>query len=345
MAHFSSPKKSFVVQEKRLASDRWKILRKAILSSSDKEKLTGVQINPSSKMVFSSFDLFSVTEHIPVKLVRDDASKYTSMSCCNSGDVSDTGKWVRYKASVDTLKSTLSGIIPSYKRVNSSVTVDVVVKYVSKKTSLETLMGFNNTGNVCVWPAEEVMAYYCLKHSDMFQGASVCEVGGGMTSLSGLLLASTGLLSKVLLTDGNQTSVDNIQEIITANECLARINVSAEVIKWDESFFGSPSKYESTFNYVLCADCLFFTNVHSELTQVIYKLLRLHGEALVFAPKRSGTLDQFCRVAHSYFELQIITNYDDIIWHKHKELRKECGYYQEDIHYPILILLRKTFSN
>lgn len=307
---------SVSLPSRRLAYDRWKILRQAILSP-DKVNDSKRNLGSSSVRSFSSFGLFTVTqpsgklERVPV----------------NSLD--DTDNWVHYKVTIN-------------RKLNESVVAELVVKFVQEKPSLETLMGFNNTGNVCVWPAEEVMAFYCLKHLERFQGANICELGGGMTSLSGLLLATTHMPSNILVTDGNQKSVDNVKDIITANFSLADVAVSAEVLLWDQSFLSKPSTHDSTFDYVLCADCLFFTSVHYELVQVIYKLLKPNGEALIFAPRRSGTLEQFCSVAIESFELCSVTLYDDDVWLKHEEaLRDASGDYKEDIHYPIMITLKK----
>ena len=332
----SSP--GLVPKSKRLAADRWKILRDNVLSTKAESRLQSY--SSSSVRSFSSFDLFTVTKHfIPDESSGsrgyESNSKPGQKALLNRNKywpTVDAEKWVHYTASLD--KSIIS-------RFHD---VDLIVKFVSEKQSLETLMGFDNTGNVCVWPSEEVMAYYCLKHFEMFKGTSVCEVGGGMTSLSGLMLASTCLPSKVMLTDGNQRSVDNVKEVITANECLTGIDVSAEVILWDQSFLGKPSVHDSLFDYVLCADCLFFTSVHSELVQVIFKLLKFRGEALIFAPKRSGSLEQFCRVAGEYFDLQTLTKYDDIVWLKHEVFLREDENYKTDIHYPILILLKKIYT-
>ena len=308
------------VQSRRLASDRWKILRQAILSSdkvNDDSKQVVRNFGSSSVRSFSSFGLFTVTQN---------SGKLEKVPVNSSADADS---WVHYKVTID-------------RKINRPVVAEVVVKFVQEKPSLETLMGFNNTGNVCVWPAEEVMAFYCLKHLEMFQGANICELGGGMTSLSGLLLATTHVPSNVLVTDGNQKSVDNVKDIITANLSLADVDVSAEVLMWDQSFLSNPSIHNSTFDYVLCADCLFFTNVHYELVQVIYKLLKPNGEALIFAPRRSGTLEQFCSVANESFELCSVTKYDDVIWLKHEEaLRNAGGHYKVDIHYPIMITLKK----
>ncbi|KAK3589072.1 hypothetical protein CHS0354_008723 [Potamilus streckersoni] len=81
----------------------------------------------------------------------------------------------------------------------------------------ESLRGFNNTGNVCVWPAEEVMAYFCLQHTDWFSGKTVCELGGGMTCLAGVALSVATDVSYVELSDGNEESVSNLKEIIKKN--------------------------------------------------------------------------------------------------------------------------------
>lgn len=339
----------------RLASDRWQILRKAVLSSSKckeggEEQRQGAHVTASSVRSFSSFGLFTVTQHFPVKVncfgkskgFIGDSEQKLLVSNRDSSSLA-TEQWYHYTATVD--RSSILNAVYKCKTDDPTISVDVVVKYVSEETSLKTLTGFNNTGNVCVWPSEEVMAYYCLKHLEMFCGSNICELGGGMTSLSGLVLASTHLPSKVLLTDGNQKSVDNVKEIISANHSSVGVDVSAEVILWDQSFLAKPSVHDSSFDYILCADCLFFTEVHSELVQVIFKLLNCGGEALIFAPRRSGTLEQFCSIASEYFDLQTATRYDDIVWLKHEEaLHKVGGHYKVDLHYPIMVLLKKMIK-
>ena len=317
-------------QSNELASGRWELLRHFVLSCGENRDY---KKQPELKVTsFSSFRLFTVTQLFPDKVLSRHSTK-DRLKCCDEPRPSDaTEKWFHYKASINRSN-----------QGKSTITAELIVKHISEKPSLETLIGFNNTGNVCVWPSEEVMAFYCLKHFEMFQGANVCELGGGMTSLSGLFLGSTRVPSKVLLTDGNQKSVDNIREIISANVCLAGVNVSSQLILWDQSFLSQPSVHDSTFDYILCADCLFFTEVHTQLVQVIFKLLRFHGEALIFAPKRSGTLEQFCDVASQYFDLETDTKYDDIIWYEHeKAVHKLDGIYKMDIHYPIMILLKKS---
>ena len=53
------------------------------------------------------------------------------------------------------------------------------------------MLGFNNTGNVCIWPSEEVLVHWVLSRPTLFDGLRVCEIGGGMASLAGLAVALT----------------------------------------------------------------------------------------------------------------------------------------------------------
>ena len=45
----------------------------------------------------------------------------------------------------------------------------LAVRYLSPRLELSQLVGFNNTGNVCVWPSEESLAVYCLNNKHLFQ--------------------------------------------------------------------------------------------------------------------------------------------------------------------------------
>jgi len=67
-------------------------------------------------------------------------------------------------------------------------TDSVKVRFYKGPIGLKDMMGFNNTGNVCLWPSEEIMTYFCIKNSAIFDNKSVCELGGGMTSLAGLMV-------------------------------------------------------------------------------------------------------------------------------------------------------------
>ena len=322
---------------KSLAQERWKILKSAIVAAkrrqTDQNKLQG---NLASVRRFSGFGLFKMAT-----LSKQEPSMASSSStqddlepCENHRDHPNIkqyqGKWFQYEHCVSA--------------VGSDVHISPVVKHLTETTSLEDMMGFNNTGNVCVWPAEEVLAHYCLRNAEMFEGKVVCELGCGMTALAGVMLACTQCPSEVLLTDGNSVSVDNVKEILKANSSkFGRTLTSADVLIWDKSFLDKPSPYDSRFDYLICADCLFFTEVHHELAQVMLKLLKPNGKVVVFVPKRSGTLDQFCTVARKYFGIECSTQYDDLVWQKHTETLEKLGnsgIYSPDLHYPLYLTLQ-----
>lgn len=218
------------------------------------------------------------------------------------------------------------------------------IKQRCRKVILEDLTGFDNTGNVCLWPSEEVLASYLLNHKDQFCGKAVCELGAGMTGLAGIFLASFGNPSKVLLTDGNSDCVENMKSIIYQNKPLfGSIDVSSERLLWVEN--SDLSYLDSQFDLIISADCLFFTESHSGLLYVIETLLKDNGSAIIIAPQRKDTLKSFCSKAVSLFSVTEIKNYDSTMWARHLLAKNQDPMYDEDIHYPVLLLLSKKQNN
>lgn len=220
----------------------------------------------------------------------------------------------------------------------------VLVCHVAEAVSPRALAGFNNTGNVRVWSSEEVLAHYCLRQGPaLFGGRSVLELGGGMTCLAGLMVAKSTNPSKVYLSDGNSAAVANVKRIVTRNEM--RTEVTCGVLRWHES-----SKWVSvngTYDLILCADCLFFDEARPALASAIKCLLRPGGSALVMAPRRGGTFDQFVEAAGARGLLcSVARRYDEAVWSSHESLLQAHlhggPFYDEDLHYPLLLVLRKS---
>lgn len=289
-----------------MASERWKILRRSIFSANREATNGGTEVTTASVRTFGTFCLFHISAATRPTYISD-----------------HTGRWFFYSYTSDSDRG--------------HADIKVCIKILDPRVSLEAMVGFNNTGNVCIWPAEEVLAYQCLEEREIFKTANICELGCGMTGLAGIMLACSKAPSRVLLTDGNQVSVQNMKEIVAANkECFGTTDVSCDLLVWTD--FPIKEEYCGKFDYVLCADCLFFEHLHKELVLVIHKLLKPNkGTAVLFAPKRGETLAQFCHVAEGYFNVELCHRYNHKVWQVHQD--KPNGY-NEDLHYPLKITLK-----
>ncbi|XP_069549104.1 calmodulin-lysine N-methyltransferase [Brachyistius frenatus] len=287
-----------------VARARWILLRQVLCQ----KQVDSPEVKQVSVRRFASFDLFSRKKRV-------------------AQDHSDTAddQWVEYR----------SVYFPEYSALLRDNVGPLRVK--------EVLNSFDNTGNVCVWPSEEVMAHYCLQKRQMFKGA-VCELGGGMTCLSGLMVAICADVEEVLLSDGNEKSIQNVRALVEGNRQAGRFGstlVSSRVVRWDcESDI---SALEGHFDTVMCADCLFLDQYRASLVDSIRRLLQPNGMALVFAPLRGETLRLFCQLARQAgLHVTQHQHYDAQVWDFHlKMLREGKDAYDENIHYPLLITLTK----
>ncbi|XP_050423980.1 calmodulin-lysine N-methyltransferase-like isoform X2 [Adelges cooleyi] len=199
----------------------------------------------------------------------------------------------------------------------------------------EELMGFNNTGNVRIWPSEEILAYYVLSNLSLFQNKTVLELGGGMSCLAGIMAALYGHCRDVHLTDGNPNSVYNVERILEKNVFTTK--VSCSVLKWHQK----PANI-CHYDVVLAADCLFFDEARDDLVHTISSMLAFGGIALVAAPKRGNTLYEFIEMAQQE-ELHCVVqqNYNTIVWDCHSKQVSYNSMYDTDSHYPLLICITK----
>uniref|UniRef100_A0A0A9XPP4 Calmodulin-lysine N-methyltransferase n=1 Tax=Lygus hesperus TaxID=30085 RepID=A0A0A9XPP4_LYGHE len=209
------------------------------------------------------------------------------------------------------------------------------IHHLNQLLTPEDLMGFNNTGNVCVWPSEEVLAYYALNHREEFFRKSVLELGGGMSCLAGLYIAKYMEAARVHLTDGNENSVNNVLKNVEAND-LGDKKIECSVLKWGEDV-------QDKYDIILAADCLFFDSTRRALVHTIWQAMKGNGVGWITAPRRGSTLDNFLEEAQNVgFKYRVSDTYNQDIWDRHLSLKRDCPYYNMDIHYPVFIILTKS---
>lgn len=237
---------------------------------------------------------------------------------------------------------------------------DVQIRRISKYFTASELIGFNNTGNVCVWPSEECLAYYLLRNRGLCRNRSVLELGGGMSCLAGVLAAKYCNPSAVTLTDGNVTSVDNVRCIIARNDMTHLVECG--VVQWaraakslrQAAVNGNRVKTRTVdddedeqllsglYDVILSADCLFFDDARLDLVETIYGWLADDGVALVMAPRRGTTFQKFAEASIKRgFIARQTELYDDTVWSRHLELLENSPEYCPDLHYPVLLELTK----
>ena len=312
------------MERRELARQRWRMLGTAVLSSDrhvDQPKYIGSKPNRASVRRFASFDLFRVSEldWSRETLAHDDSKEDPVV------------KWYQYE----------------YQR--SALKVSARICVLVERATVKEMMGFNYTGNVCIWPAEEVMAFFCLEHVSLFSDVSICELGAGMTGLAGLLLACTSLPKEVVLTDGNPKSVENMRKIVKTNsDHFGEGSVCVDVLTWDPSLLNHElSHYKHRFDAIICADCLFFLDLQIPLLQVMNLLLKPQRTAYVFAPERKCSLNKFCTLAKDYFEVERREEYSKEVQVKHEHFVKELlpiGMYDPDIHHPQCLILHSKLN-
>lgn len=230
-------------------------------------------------------------------------------------------------------------------RVHSSPewheSIDLKVCVRSQSMKLKDLTGFNNTGNVCVWPSEEVLGGYCLENSHLFHKKQVLELGGGMTGLAGLMVAQNCQPEHVEITDGNQNSIENLEIVIHENQSLGLLdNVSCRMIKWADGV----NNLKSIYDVVICADCCFFDEGRPQLLECLKKALKPRGIAIIVAPSRSGTFEDFVqltRESKSFVVTTELEHYSKKISEVREKLQSDPRY-NENLHYPKLLMLEKS---
>ncbi|RNA34385.1 calmodulin-lysine N-methyltransferase [Brachionus plicatilis] len=205
--------------------DRWKFLKKAILN-----KDSAFSDSRHSIRRFNSFGF--------IKCVKE---AYNSSRLKTDRYEQDEDLVVKNKKNYEWYSVAIPSIDPR---------ISLNVRFYNSSVNLNDLTGFNNTGNICLWPSEEIMALFCAKNSTIFDNKSVCELGGGMTCLAGLMIGKYSQPKEVFLTDGNETSFENLEKICDRNEF--ECSVECCLLQWNKNL--NYGDLEERFDYILCAD-------------------------------------------------------------------------------------------
>lgn len=282
-----------------VAQERWLILRNALFKKYTHE------IPPCSIRNHNSLDTFVVE---PVRLAA----------------IPDDDGWQEYMLhDVELVKE---------ERISALVRRPVA------DFSLKEFQSPDNTGNVCIWASEQAMARYLIKNIGEFNHSSVIELGGGYSCLAGVLLAKYCSLERMMLSDGNETAVENIKLIAHQNNL---INTEVLQLRWNDRAL--LSLHAGMFHYALAADCTFRDDQRMPLLAAINILLQHSGIGIIFSPNRGAALADFISMARDMFghaNVEIIEKYDDKAWGEHLS-KLNCSTYRFDIHYPICVRIRK----
>ncbi|XWS33871.1 hypothetical protein CRYUN_Cryun22dG0120100 [Craigia yunnanensis] len=202
----------------------------------------------------------------------------------------------------------------------------------------------DNTGLVCQWPSEDVLAYFCLSNADMFRSKRVIELGSGY-GLAGLAIAAATEALEVVISDGNPQVVDYIQHNININSgAFGETRVKSMKLHWHQKEI---SNLSHTFDVIVASDCTFFKEFHKDLARITQLLLKNVGpsEAIFFSPKRGNSLDKFLEeIENNGLLFSITESYDTEIWKRHQQYINgddSWAGYEKDHCYPLLIRISR----
>ncbi|KAH0691413.1 hypothetical protein KY285_015907 [Solanum tuberosum] len=303
------------------SSLRWKILRRNLIrrSSSNSEDKSEMGIQRISRKATHGFNL------IPFHLMKDcveenvnpmDSSRNATL--CYTLPVSNASQLILHQRADDMA------------HLND---FEVCNRY-----------DIDNTGLVCQWPSEDVLAHYCLSHASIFRGKRVIELGSGY-GLAGLIVAMTTEAREVFISDGNPQVVDYIQRNVNANSgSFGGTEVKPLMLHWGQE---KDTDIANTVDVIIASDCTFFKEFHGALIRTIKSLLKEEGpsEAILFSPRRGNSLDKFLgEVKDSGLHFSTDEMYDTEVWRRHQgfvEGDDSWPNYEMDHCYPLLIRITR----
>ncbi|XP_054775765.1 calmodulin-lysine N-methyltransferase isoform X2 [Prosopis cineraria] len=303
----------------KASSLRWKILRQALLpraSPPNPDNQAQMDIKRISRRTIYGFNL--IPSRLLDKCETDDCDESTSRDAC------------------------LCYTIPIHGSPRILLIQRVVDRAQLSDFEICNRYNIDNTGVVCSWPSEDVLAYYCLSHADLFRHKKVVELGSGY-GLAGFVIAAVTEASEVVISDGNPVVVNYIQRNIEVNSgAFGETTVKPMMLHWNQE---EPFDIANTFDIIVASDCTFFKDFHGDLARIVKLLLSKTGssEAIFLSPKRGNSLDMFLETLKEYgLQFTVTENYEAEVWNRHKKFmdgkdRDSWPSYEKDHCYPLLI--------
>lgn len=317
------------------AKQRWQLLAKAI-----HHQRKGSKASPGVVGLFGDIKLSAMIRHFKIL----DSANLQQRKFGNF-DIIECQSFIKPEINNNSLEkfTDLSLSYPewySYK-IRLSEEYSLNIRCVSDEVSIKDLMGFNNTGNVCIWPSEESLSAFVLDNKYLFKSKTILELGGGMTCLAGLFVAKYCEPVKVRLTDGNLKSMKNVQAIVKFNNLENESCLKIGTLKWQDVAVASKDEIEQKmYDFVISADCLFFDETHDSLLDAINYFLSETGQAFIVAPKRGKTFQMFLEMSiNRGFHYRIVFRYNDQIWQQYLTLKQLNSYVEDD--YPVMLVLTR----
>ncbi|KAK2355546.1 protein N-lysine methyltransferase METTL21A [Trifolium repens] len=306
--------------KEKASSLRWKILRQALLSNpspSNSDDQSQTSIKRISRRTTHGFNF------IPSHVIDDEVGSTN----CNGSSIKDAR--VCY-----TLPIPNAPQLFLRQRVDNQSDLN--------DFQICNTYNIDNTGLVCNWPSEDVLAHYCVSHKHIFRSKKVIELGSGY-GLAGFVIAAVTEASEVVISDGNPQVVDYTQRNIEANSgAFGDTVVKSMMLHWNQE---DTSSVADTFDIIVASDCTFFKDFHRDLVRTVKHLLSKteSSEALFLSPKRGNSLNLFLEVAEENgLHFSVTENYDKEVWKRHEGFlngsdRDSWPSYETGHSYPLLI--------
>lgn len=265
-------------------------------------------------------------------------------------------RWIKCKWNAD--------VIENDHQMEKCKNMNLQLKLVENRLTFQDLAGFDNSGNVRIWPCEELLAYLVtfgvLK--DKMENKVVLEIGAGMTALAGLTLVYLNACRRLYLTDGNRRCIKNIETIVDRNferivdpakQCaIGSKFVLAKDVHVQQLRWGIVSDYQhlrGKIEVIIGADILFVSNSHADLLNTIDTLLVEHvGSVFILSPSRGKTCRSWIDFVRSdgRFSINMFESFCSRFASIYHELYKQNPHgWNHDAYFPFLLVMTRNLCD